>query len=163
MLPFHRGFEQIVKRCPAPIIPVCLDQVWGSIFSYRGGKVIWKWPQELPYPVSISFGAPMPPTTTAAEARVNIQKMSADGALARSAERLPVHRQFVRMAARYPFKLCFIDTMQNGLVLSQAKVLAQRRPQPAGQAHRAGEDFGLAQDQPVLHRVDEAEFEWIAS
>lgn len=124
MLPFHRGFEQIVKRCPAPIIPVCLDQVWGSIFSYRGGKVIWKWPQELPYPVSISFGAAMPPTTTAAEARLTIQKMSADCALARSSKRLPVHRQFVRMAARYPFKPCFIDTMRNGLVLSQAKVLA---------------------------------------
>jgi acyl-[acyl-carrier-protein]-phospholipid O-acyltransferase/long-chain-fatty-acid--[acyl-carrier-protein] ligase len=124
MLPFHRGFEQIVKRCPAPIIPVCLDQVWGSIFSYHGGKVIWKWPQELPYPVSISFGAPLPATTTAAEVRLTIQKMSADIALSRSNRRLPVHRQFVRMAARHPFKRCFIDTMRNGLVLNQAKSLA---------------------------------------
>src|SRR5690349_7782694 len=44
LLPFHRGFEQILKHCPAPIIPVCLEQVWGSIFSYRGGKLLWKWP-----------------------------------------------------------------------------------------------------------------------
>jgi acyl-[acyl-carrier-protein]-phospholipid O-acyltransferase/long-chain-fatty-acid--[acyl-carrier-protein] ligase len=124
MLPFHRGLEQIVKRCPAPIIPVCLDQVWGSIFSYHGGRAIWKWPQELPYPVSIAFGAPLPATTTAAEVRMTIQKLSADTALARSNERLPVHRQFVRMAARHPFRSCFIDTNNNGKVLNQARSLA---------------------------------------
>src|SRR4051794_30707097 len=45
-LPFHRGFEQILKNAPAPIIPVCLDQVWGSVFSYHGGKLFSKWPQE---------------------------------------------------------------------------------------------------------------------
>ena len=39
MLPFHRGMEQIVKRTPVPIVPVCLDHVWGSIFSYQGGQV----------------------------------------------------------------------------------------------------------------------------
>src|SRR5215471_2847735 len=32
LLPFHRGLEQIVKRGDAPIIPVCLDDLWGSIF-----------------------------------------------------------------------------------------------------------------------------------
>ncbi|HEY1859015.1 MAG TPA: AMP-binding protein [Gemmataceae bacterium] len=124
MLPFHRGLEQIVKRCPAPIIPVCLDQVWGSIFSYHGGRAIWKWPQELPYPVSIAFGAPLPATTTAAEVRMTIQKLSADTALARSNERLPVHRQFVRMAARHSFRPCFIDTNNNGTVMRQAKAFA---------------------------------------
>src|SRR5262245_37264782 len=52
LLPFHRGFEQIVKYYPAPIIPICLEHVWGSIFSYWGGKLVWKWPQEIPYPVT---------------------------------------------------------------------------------------------------------------
>src|SRR5262249_22239782 len=38
LLPFHRGLEQIVKHTPAPIIPICLDHVWGSIFSYQKKK-----------------------------------------------------------------------------------------------------------------------------
>jgi acyl-[acyl-carrier-protein]-phospholipid O-acyltransferase/long-chain-fatty-acid--[acyl-carrier-protein] ligase len=116
LLPFHRGFEQIVKRSPAPIIPVCLDHVWGSIFSYRGGRLIWKWPQVLPYPVSVAFGKPMPPTSTAVEVRQAIQKLSADCAVERSGRRKPVHRQFVRMAARHPFRSCIIDPSlgQNG-------------------------------------------------
>src|SRR5262245_43196653 len=66
LLPFHRGFEQIVKHAPAPILPVCLEQVWGSIFSYWGGKLIWKWPQELPYPGQVAFREPRSPTAAAA-------------------------------------------------------------------------------------------------
>ncbi|MFL5245481.1 MAG: AMP-binding protein [Gemmataceae bacterium] len=124
MLPFHRGMELILKRCPAPIIPVCLDQVWGSIFSYYKGKVIWKWPQEIPYPVRVSFGPPLPPTTTAAEVRMAIQKLSADSALRRTKASKPVHRQFVRMAARHPFRPGFIDTLNQGKSYRQGEVLA---------------------------------------
>jgi acyl-[acyl-carrier-protein]-phospholipid O-acyltransferase/long-chain-fatty-acid--[acyl-carrier-protein] ligase len=129
LLPFHRGFEQIVKHAPAPIVPVCLEHVWGSIFSYRGGKLIWKWPQELPYPVTVGFGQPLPPTTSAVEVRQAIQKQSADCALAR--RRLPVHRQFVRMAARHPFRPCLIDPhvskkpMRYGPALAGAMCLAR--------------------------------------
>ena len=41
-----------------PVIPVHLDQVWGSIFSFKDGKFFWKWPERVPfYPVTITFGA----------------------------------------------------------------------------------------------------------
>jgi acyl-[acyl-carrier-protein]-phospholipid O-acyltransferase/long-chain-fatty-acid--[acyl-carrier-protein] ligase len=106
-----------------PIVPVCLDHVWGSVFSYSGGKILWKWPQELPYPVQVAFGEPLPPSTSAAEVRLAIQKLSADCAIVRSAWRRPVHRQFVRTAARHPFRPCISDSasMQQ---LNYAKTLA---------------------------------------
>jgi acyl-[acyl-carrier-protein]-phospholipid O-acyltransferase/long-chain-fatty-acid--[acyl-carrier-protein] ligase len=131
LLPFHRGFEQIVKRTPAPVIPVCLEQVWGSIFSYRGGKLLWKWPQQIPYPVSVIFGEPLPPTVTAVEVRQVIQKLSADSSVRRAGRRLPVHRQFVRLGIRHPFRTCLIDQTnpkkpmyRYGEVLVGAKILA---------------------------------------
>jgi acyl-[acyl-carrier-protein]-phospholipid O-acyltransferase/long-chain-fatty-acid--[acyl-carrier-protein] ligase len=141
LLPFHRGFEQILKRYPAPVIPVCLDHVWGSIFSYRGGKLIWKWPEELPYPVSIAFGAPMPPTATAAEVRLAVQKLSADCSVQRSDHCRPVHRQFVRVAARHPFKTCLIDPAVRKKPLRYYHVLAgvlclSRRLRPVLEADR---------------------------
>jgi acyl-[acyl-carrier-protein]-phospholipid O-acyltransferase / long-chain-fatty-acid--[acyl-carrier-protein] ligase len=130
LLPFHRGFEQIVKHCPAPLIPVCLEHLWGSIFSYRGGKLLWKWPQVLPYPLTVAFGEPMPPTASAAQVRQAIQKLSADCATKR---RQPlVHRQFVRMASRHPFRPCLIDPavrrkpFRYGEVLAYAMCLARR-------------------------------------
>jgi acyl-[acyl-carrier-protein]-phospholipid O-acyltransferase/long-chain-fatty-acid--[acyl-carrier-protein] ligase len=38
LLPFRRGFERIMKNVDAPIIPVHLDGVWGSIFSFERGR-----------------------------------------------------------------------------------------------------------------------------
>ena len=48
MLPFKRGFERIVEGSDVPIIPVHLDRVWGSIFSFKDGKFFWKWPKRFP-------------------------------------------------------------------------------------------------------------------
>src|SRR5262249_20893167 len=73
LLPFQRGFEQIVKRSPVPIVPVCVDHVWGSIFSYQGGSFFWKWPQRLPYKGHVNFGKPLPSTADAFTVRQAIQ------------------------------------------------------------------------------------------
>src|SRR5262249_40174796 len=107
----------------APIIPVCLDHVWGSIFSYRGKKFFWKWPQKLPYHVTIAFGAPMPPASSAIDVRLAIQKLSADCAIQRRDLRRPVHRQFVRMASRHPLRSCFIDPNNNDKVYRYGEAL----------------------------------------
>ena len=60
LLPFRRGMERIMKGVDAPIVPVNLDGVWGSIFSFERGRFIWKMPRSVPYPVTVSFGKPMP-------------------------------------------------------------------------------------------------------
>lgn len=76
MLPFRRGFERIMRGVDAPIIPVRLDGVWGSIFSYEKGRVIWKWPRRIPYPVTVSFGDPMPPDSDAEEVNRAVQQLA---------------------------------------------------------------------------------------
>jgi acyl-[acyl-carrier-protein]-phospholipid O-acyltransferase/long-chain-fatty-acid--[acyl-carrier-protein] ligase len=131
LLPFHRGLEQIVQRSPAPIIPVFLDHVWGSIFSYHKGRFFWKLPRRIPYPVSVNFGQALPATASAFEVRQAIQKLSADSAIRRIPERVLVHRQFVRTAVRHPFRTCMIDlnsptkpVFRYGEVLAAAKILA---------------------------------------
>jgi acyl-[acyl-carrier-protein]-phospholipid O-acyltransferase/long-chain-fatty-acid--[acyl-carrier-protein] ligase len=107
--PFQRGLEQVLKRCPAPVIPVYFDGLWGSVHSFQGKRFYWKWPGRFPYPVWVNFGKPLPPTVTAGEVRQAVQLLSAESAVRRMPSRLPVHRQFVRMATRHPFRLCFVD------------------------------------------------------
>ncbi|GIW81806.1 MAG: hypothetical protein KatS3mg105_3613 [Gemmatales bacterium] len=85
---------------------------------------MWKWPQKLPYPVGVAFGPPMPPTSTAVEIRQEIQRLSAERAVARNSDRIPIHRQFVRMAVRHPFRSCFIDHINGGKVYRYGEVLA---------------------------------------
>ena len=50
LLPFRRGLERIMKGVEVPIIPVNLDGVWGSIFSFERGRFLWKMPRHIPYP-----------------------------------------------------------------------------------------------------------------
>lgn len=81
LLPFKRGFERIVEGLDVPVIPVCLDHVWGSIFSFKHGRFLWKRPERLPYPVTVAFGQPLPATTTAVEARFALQTLACEVAM----------------------------------------------------------------------------------
>ena len=78
LLPFRRGMERIMKGVDAPIIPVNLDGVWGSIFSFERGRFLWKMPRSIPYPVTVSFGKPMPPTATPFEVRQAVQELQSE-------------------------------------------------------------------------------------
>jgi acyl-[acyl-carrier-protein]-phospholipid O-acyltransferase/long-chain-fatty-acid--[acyl-carrier-protein] ligase len=61
MLTFKRGIEKIAAKLDAPIVPIHLDRVWGSIFSFSGRRI----PREFPYRVTVSIGvASFPDETT---------------------------------------------------------------------------------------------------
>ena len=59
LLRLQRGYEIIARQANAPVVPVWLDQLWGSIFSYQGGRFFTKWPRSVPFPVSVAFGRPL--------------------------------------------------------------------------------------------------------
>src|SRR5262245_59356648 len=40
LLPFRRGFGRIMKGRTVPIVPVHLDRLWGSIFSFNHGRFL---------------------------------------------------------------------------------------------------------------------------
>jgi acyl-[acyl-carrier-protein]-phospholipid O-acyltransferase/long-chain-fatty-acid--[acyl-carrier-protein] ligase len=109
MLPFRRGFERIMKDVDAPIIPVCLDNVWGSIFSYERGRFFGKWPRYIPYPVTVSYGTPMPPTSTPVEVRQAVQELNSDAWHYRHKLMKPLHRMFISAARRHPFRFAMAD------------------------------------------------------
>jgi len=67
LLALRRGAEVIARRAGVPVIPVSLDSLYGSIFSFAGGRYFWKRPRSLPYPVTVSFGSPMSSETASPE------------------------------------------------------------------------------------------------
>jgi acyl-[acyl-carrier-protein]-phospholipid O-acyltransferase/long-chain-fatty-acid--[acyl-carrier-protein] ligase len=60
LLRLRRGYEIIARQADAPVVPVWLDRLWGSIFSFQGGRFFTKWPRSLPYHVMVAFGKPVP-------------------------------------------------------------------------------------------------------
>ncbi|MBI2194297.1 MAG: MFS transporter [Planctomycetes bacterium] len=109
LLPFRRGLERIVKGRNAEIIPVNLDRVWGSIFSRSQGRFLTKLPEHLPYPVTVSFGSPMPPGTPIFEVRRAVHELGEEAWIHRKADREPLHHSFVRAARRRPWRLALAD------------------------------------------------------
>lgn len=59
LLRLRRGYELIARQANAPVVPVWLDQLWGSIFSFQGGKFFRKLPRRIPYRVTVAFGQPL--------------------------------------------------------------------------------------------------------
>src|SRR5213596_2831876 len=59
LLRLQRGYELIARHANAQVVPVWLDQLWGSIFSFQGGRFFTKFPKRIPYPVTIAFGNPL--------------------------------------------------------------------------------------------------------
>jgi acyl-[acyl-carrier-protein]-phospholipid O-acyltransferase/long-chain-fatty-acid--[acyl-carrier-protein] ligase len=100
---FRKGFERLVDGVDVPIVPVHLDRVWGSIFSFSDGRLLLKRPRRLPYPVTVSFGKPLPSTTSAFAVRQAILELSAEAFRHRLADSPPLPIAFARQAKRHPF------------------------------------------------------------
>ena len=107
---FKRGFESMVHGVEVPIVPVHLDQVWGSIFSFSEGKILFKWPRRIPYNVTVSFGKPMPATSTAFEVRQAILALGAEAFTHRLQDSPPLSLAFSRQAKSRPFALSMADS-----------------------------------------------------
>lgn len=138
LLTFRRGLERIMKGVDAPIVPVALDGVWGSIFSFERGRFLWKVPQKIPYPVTVSFGAPLPPTTTAFDVRKAVEELATDSYRERARRLLTLDRAFLSTARSHSLRFAMADGQAGkisfGAALVRAVLLARRlRPLWEGQ------------------------------
>lgn len=140
MLPFRREFERIMEGLAAPIIPVCLDGVWGSIFSYQRHRFIWKLPDTLRRRVTVSFGKPLPASASAFEVRSAIQELNTEAWPHRRDSMQTLPRSFVRRARRSPLRFAMADARVPRLTFGGALVkvvfLARRL-----RAHWAGQEM----------------------
>ena len=109
MMPFRRGMERIIKGVDVPIIPVNLDGVWGSIFSFAGGRFLWKFPRRIPYPVRVTFGKPLASTTTSQEVRRVVQDLGAEAFERRKKRMHILPESFAYTARRHPFRFAMAD------------------------------------------------------
>jgi len=142
LLPFRRGFERIMKDLDAPIIPICLDGVWGSIFSFEKGRFLWKVPRYFPYPVTVSFGKSLPATATPFAVRQAVQDLNADAWDTRRKLLWPLHRAFIRKAQHHRWRFCMADgttpRLNFGAALTRTIFLARRLRQHWGGQEMVG-------------------------
>ncbi len=123
LLRLQRGFEVIARHSKAQVVPVWLDQLWGSIFSFQGGKFFRKFPKRIPYPVSVAFGKPLEPKTAdVATVREELLKLGEFCFSRRPSLDRHVAEECVRGLKRSPFATAVIDGMDH-TSLSRSKLL----------------------------------------
>jgi len=129
LLEFKKGFEHIIKDLDAPVIPVNLDRVWGSIFSFEHGHVIFKWPRRIPYPVTVTFGEPTRGAVSATAVRQAVMDLGSETFGHRLEEKVPLPLQFLRDAKKHSFARAVADSMGRklsyGMLAATSGVLAK--------------------------------------
>ncbi len=130
LLPFRRGFERIMEGLSAPIVPVALDGVWGSIFSFEKGRFLWKFPRRMAYPVTVCYGKPMSAMATHLEVREAVQELTAEAWRHRQARRETLDRALVRSLRKRRTRFAMGDArtprMSAGSALMRSIFLARR-------------------------------------
>ncbi|MEI8317796.1 MAG: MFS transporter [Planctomycetia bacterium] len=83
ILGFRRGLDWVLGRVGAPIVPVHIDGMWGSVLSFSEGRFFRKWPRLVGggwrRPLTVRFGRPLPVGTSPRDARFALQELAAHG------------------------------------------------------------------------------------
>src|SRR5437762_6243886 len=123
LLRLQRGYELIARHANAQVVPVWLDQLWGSIFSFQGGRFFAKFPKRIPYPVTIAFGKPLKAETAdVATMREELLKLGEVCFSRRPSLDRHLAEECVRGLKRRPFRTAVIDGLDHS-ELSRAKLL----------------------------------------
>ena len=122
LLSFRRGFQKIVGGLDVPVVPVYLDRLWGSVFSFKQGRFFRKIPERLPYPVTVAFGAPLPAAVTAQDARLALMELSVEAMRHRRNEADLLHVEFMRSAKRRWGRFAMADSTGQRLTYGRALV-----------------------------------------
>ncbi len=127
ILPFKRGMEKVIEGLDVPIIPAHIDRMWGSYFSFAKGKFFGK--RIKPgYPLTVSFGDPLPASTPAHVVRQAVVELGSDAFALRMDSRQFLPARFARVVRRNWGSFAMADStgreLTYGRTLTAALLLA---------------------------------------
>lgn len=124
LLSFKQGVSHIMKHRNEPIIPIHIDQLWGSIFSFKNGKFFYKKPESIPYPVTVTIGAPLMPSTPTLQLRQHILSLEAQSFESRDSLRQNIGQKFIHNAKKHFFLSFLSDSKTKYLTYGQTLALS---------------------------------------
>ncbi|MCW8870025.1 MAG: 1-acyl-sn-glycerol-3-phosphate acyltransferase, partial [Proteobacteria bacterium] len=73
---FKHGIEKVLHKYPVPVVPMALNNLWGSMFSRYRKKWYQRWPRKLWARIELIVGEPMiPEEVTAAELQRRVTEL----------------------------------------------------------------------------------------
>jgi len=107
---FLPGVKKIAKNHDTPVIPVWIDGMWGSLFSFSKGKFFYKWPTWPRRRIRLYIGEPIAGDASIHRIRSQVQFLGAKAAVdhRRDLPILPI--QVIRAWRRRGRRLIAADT-----------------------------------------------------
>lgn len=144
---FKKGFEIIARQAQCPVVPVYMDGLWNSIFSFERDRYFKKWPHGLTCPIQVAYGSAIDPQEATAERiRLAVWETSVAAFSKRRELKQPLEAALVRSLKRRPRNACLIEYGKNGRrvwtrsdVLGLSLAMARRwMRRPPGPGRRVG-------------------------
>jgi acyl-[acyl-carrier-protein]-phospholipid O-acyltransferase/long-chain-fatty-acid--[acyl-carrier-protein] ligase len=98
LLSFQPGMLKILKDTGAPVIPIYLDGLWGTIFSFSEGVFFWKRPKAWRSPLGVHYGPPLVGVDDARTVRTAVERLGQEAVAARKPQSMILTRRFLREA-----------------------------------------------------------------
>jgi acyl-[acyl-carrier-protein]-phospholipid O-acyltransferase / long-chain-fatty-acid--[acyl-carrier-protein] ligase len=107
---FKAGTLEIVRESAASVVPVYLDELWGSIFTFHGGRLFWKRPRFRARRVSIWFGPPLDRPDEIQSVRQAVMDLSAVAVAGRRERMMVLSRSMIRKCRKALFRWKIADS-----------------------------------------------------
>lgn len=118
---FQKGFELAAAETGAVIVPFYIRGLWGSLYSFATKKYRRNSARGRIRDIMVSFGTPMPDSTTAAEVKQEVQHLSISSWHTYAEQLDPVHISWLRTAKRLKAETSVVNF--DGSELSHTKLL----------------------------------------
>ena len=132
LMEIRKGFEVLAKRAEVPVVPVFIDSLWGSIFTYANQKLICKLPERYPHSVLVQVGPPLPyQNVNAVLARQALLDLGERAYQQREELKRHLGYEILRSLARHPWNVSLVDCtverkeVRAGTLLAAAATYAQ--------------------------------------
>ena len=123
LMELKSGFEIIARRADCPVIVAHLDGLWGSIYSFDGGRYFTKLPRGLRRKTTVSFAAPFrAEAATAASVREVLLTLGEAAFRLRTKDNLG--RRILESLSDEPFRTALVDPTGEKKSLRAGELLA---------------------------------------
>ena len=124
---FRPGTLELLRGTSAAVVPIYLDELWGSIFSFRGGRFFWKWPSWRARPVSIWFGEKIEQPASIHAVRQAVQDLGAEAVSGRKGRMMVLPRLMLRKCRKTLFRFKIADSsgvqLKGGALMMRSLIL----------------------------------------
>ena len=131
LMELKSGFEIIARRAGCPVVVAQLDGLWGSIYSFEGGRYFTKLPRGLRRRTTVSFAAPLN-VKAATTTRVRETLLTLGEAAFRLRTSANLAKRILETLSDDPFRTAIVDptgetkTLRAGEMLAISRALARR-------------------------------------